>query len=298
MSGWPLADAGKTSIQEECEMEIRKALLAIGITTKRNPDFSRPHIYVTVHKNRIGSKTKDWWYIGKNTTGRAGYLGSGKRIKNIIRKDGKGCLEVRLIEYITKVSVSNYCPEEQYWLNKMRAVPGSLNLSTSSGGLNHKDALRISQRLAKDPEWRRKNKEKTRRLAQDPEWRRKNKEKNQRLAKDPEWLRKHREHLSRMRTNPKWKLAVAEANAKRAQDPKWLRETCNAAKRRKQDPEWQRRNKEKNKRLAKDPEWQRMMLDRNRNPEIRHKQIEGIKLMNAFKQLLGIPHKQKLSDFI
>jgi len=212
---------------------VCEALRAVGIRVKRNPDWSRPHVYVTVFLDRVGATDKAWMYIGRHSAGRMTYRGSGKHLLAAVKKYGRDRFVRFVVEY-TAAPGRNSCPVEQKWIDRLCVVDDVrfFNLLSSSGGLNSEDALR----RARDPEWRRKNKEKMQRLSRDPEYRRNHKEAMQLLVRDPEWQRKNKEKMQRLARDPEYLQKNREGTRRYAQSVEGRRQRSESALRSARDP--------------------------------------------------------------
>lgn len=79
----------------------------------------------------------------------------------------------------------------------------------------------IQNRLAQNPEWRRKNKEAMEKLAQSPEWQKNHAEAMKKLHSDPEYRSNHAEAMKKLSQNPEWRKNNKESNIKKWSDPEF-----------------------------------------------------------------------------
>lgn len=158
--------------------------------------------------------TNELFYIGKGSGRRARQrYGRSEYWKRTVNKHG---LVVKILE-------DGLTDEEAYNREKELIAEVGLNnlvnFCEGGKGMTSTDA----QRLAQNPERRKKLSDALKRLAQDPEWIRKTTEANRTKAQDPEWKRKQKDGCKRRSQNPMYIKKITDISRQHSQDPEWKR---------------------------------------------------------------------------
>ena len=81
---------------------------------------------------KVINKLNNKWYIGKQVNPNRYYLGSGKALKNAIKKYGKDNFEKIILEYCESKEKLN--EQEKFWIKETNAINDPMSYNIAAGG--------------------------------------------------------------------------------------------------------------------------------------------------------------------
>lgn len=167
--------------------------------------------------------TKNSLYVGKSTKynnneefQESSYWGSGKCIKNVVKKHGTKNLERKILEKGIR-TLEKLKKREEFWIKEKNTLwPNGYNLTDKSGGgdniSNHPDKEKIAKEHSKWMKtflltsegryWKEKQRKKIKYFLSTPEgnkWRKKQKEKQEYFLKTPEGIKWRKDHSEKLK---------------------------------------------------------------------------------------------------